>query len=73
MGRQWLVLAVLLALGGLGACSPQDEEDASKDAASEPQHPWKDQERALHKGEQVEQDMMDAFKRRDEEMEKQAQ
>jgi len=73
MGRQRLVLAVLLALGGLGACSTQDEEDASKDTASEPQHPWKDQVKALDKAKQVEQDMMDAFKHRDEEMEKQTQ
>ncbi|HED19583.1 MAG TPA: hypothetical protein ENI74_08795 [Gammaproteobacteria bacterium] len=70
MGRQGLILAVLLALG---ACSAQDEEDGAKESASESQHPWKDQENALHKAEQVEQNMMDAFKRRDEEMEKQAQ
>ena len=73
MGRQWLVLAVLLALGGLGACSTQDEEDASKDTASESQHPWTEQERALNKAKQAEQDKMDALKRRDEEMEKQKQ
>jgi len=72
MGNQWLVLAALLAVG-LGACSTQDDEPGSADAASEPQHPWKDQVKALHKAEQVEQDMMDAFKHRDEEMEKQTQ
>jgi len=72
MGRQWLVMAVLLAMG-LAACSPQDDESGSADAASESQHPWKDQENALNKAKQVEQGMMDAFKQRDEEMEKQAQ
>ncbi len=72
MSRQCLVLAVLLAMG-LAACSTQDEEAAAADAAgkSEPQHPWKDQQKALQKARQVEQDLMDAFKRRDEEMEKQ--
>ncbi|GMQ87193.1 MAG: hypothetical protein BMS9Abin08_0391 [Gammaproteobacteria bacterium] len=72
MNRQRLVLAVLLAMG-LGACSTQDEEAASVDAASEskPQHLWKDQQKALQKAREVEQDLMDAFKRRDEEMEKQ--
>ncbi len=74
MNRQRLVLAVLLAIG-LGACSTQDEEAAAADAASEsePQHPWKDQQKALQKARQVEQDLMDAFNRRDEEMEKQMQ
>ena len=61
-------MAVLLATG-LVACSTQDEESAS----AESQHPWKDQEKALQKAGQVEQDMMDAFKSRDEEMEKQTQ
>ena len=65
-------MVVLLATG-LGACSTQDEESTSADVASEPQHPWKDQEKALRKAEQVEQDMMDAYQRRDEEMEKQEQ
>ena len=65
-------MVVLLATG-LGACSTQDEESTSADVAREPQHPWKDQEKALQKAGQVEQDMMDAYKRRDEEMEKQVQ
>ena len=65
-------MVVLLATG-LGACSTQDDESASADVASEPQHPWKDQEKALQKAGQVEQDMMDAYKRRDEEMGKQEQ
>jgi len=72
MGRQWLIMAVLLATG-LAACSTQDEESASADAADESQHPWKDQEKALQKAGQVEQDVMEAFKSRDEEMEKQMQ
>ncbi len=71
MSRQWLVV-VLLAMT-MGACSKQDEVPGTSDAAGEPQHPWKDQVKALHKAEQVEQNMMDAFKRRDEEMEKQSQ
>ena len=72
MGRKWLVVVVLLTTG-LGACSTQDEESTSADVASEPQHPWKEQEKALQKAGQVEQDMMDANKRRDEEIEKQVQ
>ena len=72
MGGQWLIMAVLLAMG-LAACSTQDEESASADASGESQHPWKDQQKALQKAGQVEQDMMDAFKSRDEEMEKQMQ
>jgi len=71
VSRQWLVV-VLLAMT-MGACSKQDEAPGTSDAAGEPQHPWKDQVKALHKAEQVEQNMMDAFKRRDEEMEKQSQ
>lgn len=71
MSRQWLVV-VLLAMT-MGACSKQDEAPASSDTAGEPRHPWKDQVKALHKAEQVEQELMDAFKRRDEEMERQSQ
>jgi hypothetical protein len=65
-------MVVLLATG-LGACSKQDQESSSADVASEPQHLWKDQQKALQRAGQVEQDMMDAYKRRDKEMEKQEQ
>jgi len=65
-------MVVLLATG-LGACSTQDEEPTSADVASEPQHPWKDQQKALQKAEQLEQGMMDTYQRRDEEMQKQTQ
>jgi len=66
MVRTIMIVGVLL-LTGLSACSRQD------DNSGEAQHPWKDQEKALNKAKQVEQDMLDAFKQRDREMEKQTQ
>ena len=75
MNRQGLLLAMLLATGMM-ACSSQDDvtEKVDKtDKANGPQHPWKTQVEALDKAKHVEQDMMDAYQRRAQEMEKQEQ
>jgi len=71
VSRKWRVVVLLAMTGAMGACSKQDETSDSSEPVSESRHPWTEQEKALQKARQVEQDMMDAFKRRDEEMEKQ--
>jgi len=75
MNRQGFVLAVLLATGPV-ACSSQDDVTETvdrTDKAKEPQHPWRSQVKALDKAKNVEQDMMDAYQRRAQEMEQQSQ
>ncbi|MFQ5642494.1 MAG: hypothetical protein ACE5FQ_02230 [Thiogranum sp.] len=72
MNKACMLAVVLLAPG---ACTTQDEESASTDKAGKPAapDPWQDQQKALQKAGQVEQDVMDAYERRDREMERQAQ
>ncbi|HHH45210.1 MAG TPA: hypothetical protein ENK49_13825 [Gammaproteobacteria bacterium] len=69
MSRTALMTVLLMA--SISACTTQDDESAAKDTADASQNPLQEQQKALQKARQVEQDLMDAFKRRDEEMEKQ--
>jgi len=60
-----------MLLVNLSACSPEPEQ--SQAVSSEPGHVWKEQVNALHKAEQLEQDMGKAFQQRDAELERQMQ
>ena len=65
----WLMVGLLVA--GISACTTQDDESVAKDSADVSQNPLREQQKALQKARQAEQDIMDAYQRRDEEMEKQ--
>jgi len=73
MHKPWLALAVVLLAMGSAACTSQDDESVTKDTGSKPANPWQDQQKALQKAGQVEQDMLDAYQHRDKEMERQTQ
>ena len=62
MNNRLFVLNLLLVLA---ACSESGHEADKANSAAQPEHVWKEQVQTLDKAQQVEQTLMDAQQRRD--------